>query len=162
MGERKMPCVQNYENYPSNGQTESDWCIPASIENLMRFCGSEITQQQIMQLFDKEHGSRKMCFATMASILTAHYGSDFDFITLNHATPSDLIQYVEDRIIENKPVIVSIEVFNGWHMWTVLCIDAKNVKVIDTARPGMIRTRSRETLVEHLSTALDTLIIIPL
>ncbi len=159
-----MPCINNYENFPCIQQQNNDWCIPASIENVMRFFNFVITQEQIIQHFLQKNNSRGMCFATMADILEEQYGDHFEFQVVNHRNANTLVQYVDKRITsDNLPVIVSIEITNNRaHMLIVLCIDSDTVQVFDTGGRNRLMRITRQLLIQRLAPSSDTLVINPL
>ena len=156
-----MPCIENFERYPYILQEKDDWCIHASIENLMRFYKVKISQQQIDDYFKKEHGTRGMCLDTMADILKNHYNSDLEFQVINHKNKTELLHYIEDKISKDKiPVIVSIKNPDDTaHMLTILCMDKDKFLVFDTDGRPKPMNWPRQELIDRLSKGFGTLII---
>jgi ABC-type bacteriocin/lantibiotic exporter with double-glycine peptidase domain len=159
-----MPCVNNLQNFPYILQRENDWCIFASIENVLKYSGFDLPQEQIYALYISEPNPDGLSFRTISRILERHYGDRFIFDPQNHNTRNDLLVYVEDCICENLPVIVSMQASGGnAHMLIFLSIDQNNVTIFDTGGGTYnLVPVSKQTIINNLAQGKGTLVIRPI
>lgn len=158
-----MPCINNWNRCPYILQREEDWCISASIENVLGYHGFDLCQEQIDALYISETNPGGMSLPSMATILDRHYGDRFHFEGRSWSDQNLLVNHVEICITNNLPVIVSMNLSgsNGAHMFTVLCIDENDVRIFDTGFRERSRLIRRDFFVSHLAHGLNALTISP-
>lgn len=158
-----MTCVNNRNNFPYILQREDDWCIPASIENVLGYHGYDLCQEQIDALYISETNPGGMCLPVIATILDSHYGDIFHFDGRPWPNPDILLDHVESCMADDLPVIVSMNLpdRDGPHMYTILCIDENRVRIFDTGFRERPRIISRNFFIRHLANGLNTLTISP-
>lgn len=158
-----MPCVNNRNAFPCILQRNDDWCIPASIENVLGYYGFKLCQEQIDALYISEPDPGGMCLPVIATILERHYGDRFHFDGRHWLNTNLLLDHVESCMTNNLPVIVSMDLpdRDNAHMYTVLCIDENNVRIFDTDFRERTRLVGQDFFERHLAHGLNTLTISP-
>ncbi|MCJ7572199.1 MAG: C39 family peptidase [Candidatus Thermoplasmatota archaeon] len=159
-----MPCINNLQNFPYVLQRENDWCIFASIENVLGYFGFNLSQEQIYALHISQSNPCGLSFRNISRILEDHYGDRFSFDPQTHSTRNDVINYVENRIYENLPVIVSMQVAGGYaHMLIFLGVNSNNLTMYDTGGGTYdLVTVSKQGILRNLAKGKGTLVIRPI
>ena len=130
-----MPCISSIEKFPCIYQIHQEWCVPASIENVIKYNKGDLSQRQIVDYFIEKFPMGSICFDNVKNVLDINYGESkgFEYEVIHHPNKDVLLNYVEGCIRSDLPVIISVQGPNGQHMLTVLCIDEDNIKVFDTS-----------------------------
>lgn len=159
-----MPCVDNLDTFPMIVQRRNDWCIPASIENVLGYHEFGVSQEEIFTNYGRVRDPRYMNFDTISDVLENLYGNEFDFEPEHHDNGNQLTIHVENHIQNNLPTIVSMNLpdRDRPHMYIVICMGENNVRIFDTGGAQRLVTRSRQWLIDHLSDGLGTLVIRPI
>jgi len=158
------------DNFPKIKQSTQIWCIPASVENVIKYHGGNISQVDIVTEFIQKFTEfRLICFERAKAILDERHGKNFEFIARSHSngdfkTRNDVISYAKDCIKKDLPLIVSMKPFKtkGAHMYTIVGFDNDKVVVFDT-NPSVkeyIRI-SKDKFIRDLSPYMGTLLIKP-
>jgi hypothetical protein len=160
----KMPCINNLNSFPYIFQGRIDWCIPASIENVMKYYRNDIqiTQQQIIDLYTEVFDLETLCFENVSQVLNDEFGDNYTYTPNTWNTTLELVNYIEDSIENNIPVIVAMDLPDreGIHMVTVLCYRNRFFRVFDTGfRAHRPRNMNREFFINHLTHNRATLTI---
>jgi hypothetical protein len=162
-----MPCINNINAFQCILQQNDYWCIPASIENVMKYHrqNTNITQNRIVQLFIQRYNlDNTMSFDTVSQVLKSNYGRHWDFDPRPWPSATQLINHVRNCIVDNLPTIVSMDLPDreGQHMFVVLCIRGNNLTVFDPGfRTNRSRPINRDFFLNHLSPGRGTLTISP-
>jgi hypothetical protein len=158
-----MHCIDNLGSFPMVLQLKDDWCIPASIENVLKYYEFNLSQEKIFKHYKNVQDPKNMNFDDISNILEDLFGNDFNFEPKHHDSGNQLIEYAEKRIQNNLPVIVSMKLpdRDRPHMYTLVCVGDHNVKIFDTGGTQRFVTRSRQWLIDHLADGLGTLVIRP-
>jgi len=70
----------NFENFPKIKQSTPIWCVPASIENVVKYHGEDISQVDIViEFIQKFTEFRLICFERVKDILDVRYPKNFKF-----------------------------------------------------------------------------------
>jgi hypothetical protein len=161
-----MACINNRNNFPNILQREDDWCIPASIENVMKYHRqtTNITQSRIEQLYTQHYSFDTINFDTISQILRSTYGRHWNFDPQRWPDSTQLLNYIEGCIDSNLPTIVSMGLpdRDGQHMFVVLCVRDNDLIIFDPGfRTNRPRPIGREYFLNHLSPGRGTLTINP-
>ncbi|MBW1973345.1 MAG: C39 family peptidase [Deltaproteobacteria bacterium] len=160
----------NFENFPKIKQSTQIWCIPASVENVVKYHGGDISQVDIViEFIQKFTYFKSICFEKVKDILDERYGKNFEFIVKSLSngdfkTGNDVISYAEDCIKKGLPLIVSMKPFKsrGAHMYTIIGLDDDIVVVFDTNPDVKGYTRMpKDKFIRDLSSDMGTLLIKP-
>lgn len=71
-----MPCISNINSFPCIIQNNPVNCIPASIENVMKYHRNKtnITQNRIGNLYTRFHRFNTISFPNVSNVLRRNYG----------------------------------------------------------------------------------------
>ncbi len=139
-----------------------EWCIPASIENVIKYNRGDLSQRQIIDYFIEKFPMGSMCFDKVKDVLDIKYGESKGFVyeVIHHPNKDALFNYIEVCIRSDLPVIISVQGPNSQHMLTVLCIDENNIKVFDTSFSSQgIVDYPKAQIRRNLSSGLGTFIV---
>jgi len=162
-----MPCIDNVDNFPCIYQIHPYWCIPAAVENVVKYHGGNLTQREIVDFVVQKYPFGSISFAVVKEVLEENYGERFSYEDNHHNNRSDLLNFIRDRIAESLPVIISMRLLAQnntqiTHMYTVLCIDGNFVDIFDTGWQNSGRLRKlRRDILTRLSLGLNTFTIRP-
>lgn len=162
-----MKCIE-LGKFPFIKQ-DKDWCIPASIENVLKYHGGEFAQKKIKEAFEEKHNFGEICFEKIKPILEEKYGKNFNYKIRNKrqgdfSNGDEVWEYAKECIEKNDPLIVAMDLPNRTdiHMWTVICMGEMKIRIFDTGppRPSLIkRLVTKEFFVNHLAPGLGTFLI---
>jgi len=155
-------------------------CIPASIENVMRYHGGEISQEDIRQWCIDQHGDMEhIDLDTASTVMEDNYSGDFSYRIKNQrnsniSSEDDLLAMTERAIQLDIPVIVqmgfpsclylpSYSRDTQQYVITVLGASENHVLIWDT-NPGVLALPivvSKDWMTDHMASSCTSLWIIP-
>ena len=178
-----MSCVQAIElkQFPKIKQKKKNWCIFAAVENIVKFHGGSILQDDINQYYiEKYHYIKDIDFNKVYDILTNHFTQDFSYIIINKRNnrsikrAKDVIELVKKAVHNNIPAILLVDFPSCWYLpgystacdhyvFTVLGASQNSILIWDTS-PKTINIPvvvENEWVINHLSSDLSSFWIIP-
>ena len=171
-----MICIDS-KRFPEIKQRNSKWCMPASIENVIKYHGGDLSQEQIIGWFEEKYGDQQIGFGKVKDILEEHYGEKFDYIIKNRSQGdfydgNKVLLYAEKCLKKDCPLIISmwlpeyedqpISEGHRVHMYIVYCIRKNTFSFFDTdPKISVYPRRIKPWIIEHLSEQLGTFLIIP-
>lgn len=114
-GMRIKICRQiiNLKNFPKINQLEGHFCIPACIENILKFCGEKSYNQY--QLYNFFVSTKKLnsepyldVYSKIVNNSIANFKADY---VVHEGKSENLISYIQKMIKKNIPVIFTFKVF---------------------------------------------------
>lgn len=159
----------NLEEFPCIKQEREDWCIPASIENIIKYHSGSISQKDIVDMFIKKFGSEQIHFGNVKEILEEKYGDNYRYILKSKGQDDfkngeDVIDYAEKCLEDNWPLIIAMKNLpnsSAVHMYVVVNIEGEEITVYDTD-PSITEylKKDKNWIIEHLTDGLGTFLII--
>lgn len=145
-------------------------CIPASIENVIRYYGHEFSQRKFLDIFLKDNNMPDLNFEKVKEVLDSEneFNKYFDFeheTIKDHENIGGLLDYIRDCIGKDLPVIVALkqELENeiNRHIVTVHYIDDKKISYFDSnpKSGGFVNFIPISEFVKLLPDGLGTLLI---
>jgi hypothetical protein len=156
-------------------------CIPASIENVVRYHGGDVSQQDIRAWCTERYGDADDIDLDKArQVMEETYGDGFSYHIKNRRNSSaissekDMLAAIQEAIDLDIPVIVqmnfpsclylpSYSTTSEQYVLTVLGASENHVLVWDT-NPGVLALPvvvSREWMTDHMASGCTSLWIIP-
>jgi hypothetical protein len=161
-----MTCIKNRSNFPYILQQDPLWCILASIENVMKYHRptTNITQTQIFQQYTAQNPFNTISFNRISQVLRTNYSQYWNFDPRQWQTNNQFVDYVENCIRNNNPVIISMRLpgRTGAHMFTVLCINSRFFRIFDTGYLPTWINLDKNFILNNLSPQRGTLLITPI
>ena len=99
-------------------------CIPASIENVVRYHGGNISQREFLDNFLKDYNMKDLHFQKVKEFLdndpffTMNFKSEYK-IKDDHKDIPGLLKYIEECIARDLPVMIALNDGKNAHVVTV-------------------------------------------
>jgi len=141
-------------------------CIPASIENVIRYHGGNISQREFLDDFLKENAMQDLLFEKVKIFLDKYSRFTKDFKS-EHKTIKDhkdingCLKYIEECISHNVPLIIALNDGENSHVVTVHYIEGGKISYFDSnpISGGFQGFKRKEEVVPLFSPSLGTLVI---
>jgi len=168
-------------NFPKIKQKETNWCILAAVENVVKFHGGNILQHDIYEHYiEKFHHIENIDFDKVKDILEHHFAKEFSYRILNKHTSKiigrtkDVISLIKNGICHDLSPILLVELPTCWYLpsysthcdhyaFTALGYSQNSILIWDT-NPNIINIPvvvENEWVEKHLSSDLTTFWVIP-
>jgi hypothetical protein len=167
--------------FPKIKQKGTNWCIPAAVENVIRFHGGHILQEDILNYYiEKYHHIEDIDVEKVHDILEHHFGKDYSYRILSKRTSQiirtvmDVISLIKSGIRHDLPPIVLVELPSCWYLpgystrcdhyvFTALGFSQNSVLIWDT-NPNTLNIPvvvENDWVKKHISPDMKTFWVIP-
>ena len=167
--------------FPKIKQKEIKWCIPAAVENIIKYHGGHVSQEDIINRYvEKYHHIEDIDFQKVHDILEQHFSKDYCYRILGKRsseiirTAKDLIYLINSGILYDLLPIILVKFPSCWYLpgyssgcahyvFTALGFSQNSVLIYDT-NPRTINIPvvvKNDWIKKHISPDLETLWIIP-
>lgn len=152
--------------YPKIKQARCDLCMFASIENSIKFIDSKanITQTSFEAEYIKLYNNEQPHFGVLKETLDSSFENlNLDYDIESWQDVNSMREYIDSKIQQNLPVIVSMRLPDRIHMWNIVAIDNERIQYFDTdpnADSGLI-TCSLEEFEGHFQPGRQTFVVHP-
>ena len=143
-------------------------CIPASIENVVRYHGGNISQREFLDNFLKDYNMKDLHFQKVKEFLdndpffTMNFKSEYK-IKDDHKDIPGLLKYIEECIARDLPVMIALNDGKNAHVVTVRYIEGGKIAYFDSnpKTGGFSDFIEIKNIQSDFAKGLGTFVIIP-
>ena len=109
--------------FPKIKQKDTNWCIPAAVENVIRFHGGDVSQDDIFSYYiEKYHHIDDIDIDKVKDILERHFSQNYSYRIVSKRTSkiireaTDVVSLIKRGIHNGLPSILLVEFPSCWYL----------------------------------------------